>query len=81
MIGTFIEVNNNNNKLQSKCKDIKREAFDSHNCCYTAGKECTKDNRPSICDIPCEDWFMVFWTIKETLTGDAAQVRLYFNIG
>ena len=61
---------------KTTCREIQKFAFESHHCCYMAGKECTREQRPSICEIPCEDWFQVFWTIKAGLVGDTFQESL-----
>jgi hypothetical protein len=66
-------LNRDDGSQKTTCKEIQETAFESHNCCYTAGTKCTKEERPSICDIPCEDWFFVFWTIKEAFVGDTVQ--------
>lgn len=50
------------------CPKLKQAAFDSHTCCYLAGKECTpvgERHLPSICDIPLSDWLRVSWTIRD----------------
>ena len=42
------------------CEDIRQWAFDSHTPCYLDPDE----GAPSICDLDCQDFFKIFWTIK-----------------
>lgn len=42
------------------CEDIRQRAFDSHTPCYLDPDK----GAPSICDLDCEDFFKIFWTIK-----------------
>lgn len=48
------------------CAELKTKAFQSHVCCYLAGKECTpaSESNPSVCDLPFSDWLRVSWVIK-----------------
>ena len=68
--------NRDDSKQITTCQEIQETAFESHNCCYTAGTKCTVEDRPSICEIPCRDWFRVFWTIKEAFVGDTVYESL-----
>ena len=55
---------------QTKCEEIKKAAFKSHDCCYLAGDSCSKQTgAPSVYDIPAKDWANIIWTIKGSL-GD-----------
>lgn len=49
--------------VHKTCEEIKQIAFDSHSGCYlNPGKA-----KPSICDIGCQNWAQVFWTIKSAV--------------
>lgn len=42
------------------CEDIRQWAFNSHTPCYLDPDK----GAPSICDLDCQDFFKIFWTIK-----------------
>ena len=42
------------------CERIRQRAFYSHTRCYLLPDE----GAPSICDLDCQDFFKIFWTIK-----------------
>ena len=42
------------------CEDLREWAFDSHTPCYLDPDK----GAPSICDLDCQDFFKIFWTIK-----------------
>jgi len=56
------------NRSKIECDDLKKEAFDSHTCCYLADPQCTPDDEKatsiSICNVPFQDWLRVFWITK-----------------
>ena len=67
--------------VKPTCQDIRRKALNSHTSCFLK-----PDNQPkSICDLNCNDYFKIFWTIRESFAGglDTAweSVRAMWNIG
>ncbi|KAK7107937.1 uncharacterized protein [Littorina saxatilis] len=48
------------------CEDIKTRAFNSHSGCYVAPHK----NAPSICSLPVQDFWKIFWTVKSAFTSE-----------
>ena len=68
------------NSNKKKCKDHKNDMKKKKSSCYlTPGK-----NEPSICDLSCDDWHRIFWTLKNesdvfTLAEDLSEFLRIFK--
>ncbi|XP_060602114.1 uncharacterized protein LOC132755286 [Ruditapes philippinarum] len=59
------------------CESIKQTAFDSHPSCYLY----PDFGKPSICEIGCDNWVRIFWTVKGALIQDAiATVKQMWDV-
>ena len=66
--------------VKPTCQDIRRKALNSHTSCFLK-----PDNQTSICNLNCNDYFKIFWTIRESFVGglDTAweSIRAMWNVG
>ena len=67
--------------VKPTCQDIRRRALNSHTSCFLK----PDNQRTSICNLNCNDYFKTFWTIRESFDGglDTAweSIRAMWNIG
>lgn len=67
--------------VKPTCQDIRRKALNSHTSCFLK----PDNQQTSICNLDCNDYFKIFWTIRESFVGglDTAweSIRAMWNIG
>ena len=67
--------------VKPTCQDIRRKALNSHTSFFLK----PDNQQTSICNLNCNDYFKIFWTIRESFDGglDTAweSIRAMWNIG
>ena len=67
--------------VKATYQDVRRKALDSHASCFLKPDNQSK----SICDLNCNDYFKIFWTLRESFVGGLntawESIRAMWNIG